>query len=570
MDKNTAIDKKKNKRVLEYVLVWGCLAAVIILIAIWMGVRRIPKVSLEDYITTDLVALDGRTEHSDSNLFRLPKKGEKLVFTVTLPDEAKSIDHPVLCFFNYNSVITIYQNGEEIYAHGQDKLKEGIPTGHTIVRSALADSTEPVTIEFLQQEDNTLSDFTEVYLMPAEYAWLYPVHTIPLQVSLALLIIFAIFSMMVFAFNTVLYRIGASIQGFMLSLFCISITIWALGYTGTLFVITNDDVMAPYLEYTSTYLMPAFFTAYMMTGMGSYGWRKKVCIFLEVMYTGLFLIATMLQVFSPTHDGYLILLNTLYAFFAVGGIFFVFLIFHNRTSAGKVIRVGMIITLALAMIEIAAAAIGRSRNAADSIGLRFTTQAVTPTIVLIFQSALIVDYMSRVYKAYLERKEMDRLEEIAYTDALTGLENRTAFDEKVYHELEEKKGYAIAFIDADGLKAANDRFGHKAGDRLLRQVGDAIRKGCEYSDCRAFRYGGDEFLIIGTDEEGVRNAIARMEEELVREKDSKIESMTASFGIAVHTEETEGSVADVIREADIAMYRQKKEKHKRRKDLAKR
>lgn len=58
-----------------------------------------------------------------------------------------------------------------------------------------------------------------------------------------------------------------------------------------------------------------------------------------------------------------------------------------------------------------------------------------------------------------------------------------------------------------------------------------------------------------------------MEEELERQKDEKFGAMTASFGIAVFTKDSENSVADVIREADIAMYRQKKDKHKRRKDM---
>ena len=434
MDKtgrNESVKQLKKRNILIRILMWGCMITVFFLIARWMGVREIPQVSLDDCITTDLVRLDGSTEHSDSNLFSLPKKGEKLVFTVTLPDQANSIDHPVLCFFNYNSVITIRQDGQEIYAHGQDKMAKGIPTGHTIVRAALTDTySGTITIEFLQQEDNTLSNFADVCLLPAEYAWLYPVRTLSLQISLFLFLAFAIFSMGIFAFNTIIRKRGDSIQGFMLSLFGIAITTWALGYTGTLFVISNNDTVVPYLEYTATYLMPVFFTAYMLTGSASYGWRRKVCVVLEALFLVLFLTATGLQIFSSSHDGYLILLNTLYAGFLIGGLFFAFITFRDRTSAGRIIRIGVILTIILAMMEVAAAALGRAFDASDSTGLKFTTQAITPTIVLIFQTTLMADYMSRVYKAYLQRKEMDRLEEIAYTDALTGLENRAAFDEK--------------------------------------------------------------------------------------------------------------------------------------------
>lgn len=78
MDKtgrNESVKQLKKRNILIRILMWGCLITVFFLIARWMGVREIPQVSLDDCITTDLVRLDGSTEHSDSNLFSLPKKG---------------------------------------------------------------------------------------------------------------------------------------------------------------------------------------------------------------------------------------------------------------------------------------------------------------------------------------------------------------------------------------------------------------------------------------------------------------------------------------------------------------
>src|SRR4029077_11062914 len=93
-----------------------------------------------------------------------------------------------------------------------------------------------------------------------------------------------------------------------------------------------------------------------------------------------------------------------------------------------------------------------------------------------------------------------RLEELASTDALTGLKNRRKFDATIESEWRRATGYAmpisLLMIDADHFKAFNDRFGHQAGDQLLLGVAicitDSVRRA---GDCAA-RYGGEEFAVL--------------------------------------------------------------------------
>lgn len=94
----------------------------------------------------------------------------------------------------------------------------------------------------------------------------------------------------------------------------------------------------------------------------------------------------------------------------------------------------------------------------------------------------------------------DRLEEMATTDALTGLRNRRKFDQLIDMEwrraMRQKTQVALLMIDADHFKAYNDTFGHQAGDQLLVGIAicisDSVRRA---GDCAA-RYGGEEFAVL--------------------------------------------------------------------------
>ena len=94
----------------------------------------------------------------------------------------------------------------------------------------------------------------------------------------------------------------------------------------------------------------------------------------------------------------------------------------------------------------------------------------------------------------------DKLEELATTDALTGLKNRRKFDTEIDAEwrraARQKTPVALLMIDADHFKAYNDTYGHQAGDQVLVGIAicisDSVRRA---GDCTA-RYGGEEFAVL--------------------------------------------------------------------------
>jgi len=161
--------------------------------------------------------------------------------------------------------------------------------------------------------------------------------------------------------------------------------------------------------------------------------------------------------------------------------------------------------------------------------------------------------------------DVTRLTRQAQTDALTGLANRRTLDERLAEELdrarERKAHVAYVLADIDDFKLVNDRYGHKAGDEVLRQVARVFAESVRELDLAA-RYGGEEFALVlpGTQVPGarriverIRSAIAELE---VRTSDGTPLTITASFGIAVFP--TFGSADALLDAADSALYTAKR------------
>ncbi len=158
------------------------------------------------------------------------------------------------------------------------------------------------------------------------------------------------------------------------------------------------------------------------------------------------------------------------------------------------------------------------------------------------------------------------LQQQAIHDALTGLFNRRYLEETTERELaralREDYPVAVVMIDIDHFKQVNDTFGHKAGDELLRALGALLRQHARRSDIIC-RYGGEEFVVL-MPRASCQGAAHRAEEwraafEALRvpyEGDTL--RATLSMGIAILSRQA-SDVDEVLKEADVALYRSKSE-----------
>lgn len=170
---------------------------------------------------------------------------------------------------------------------------------------------------------------------------------------------------------------------------------------------------------------------------------------------------------------------------------------------------------------------------------------------------LLVAYLTTGLRAML-REERER----ALRDPLTGLYNTRAFYRRIEEEIERSRRYGrpftIAYLDLDNFKAYNDSHGHPAGDTLLRTVAGAMCRHARATDMLA-RLGGDEFGILFVESEveaalHAINAIQQAVRDIARRHDARV---TVSVGMAAHSD-LAGSVSELIRHADDAMYKAKK------------
>jgi len=152
---------------------------------------------------------------------------------------------------------------------------------------------------------------------------------------------------------------------------------------------------------------------------------------------------------------------------------------------------------------------------------------------------------------------------LAYHDRLTGLANRSAYED-LLSTVKAKNGMKTAFlmIDLDYFKEVNDELGHQEGDTLLKQVADIIRSAIP-KNALAFRYGGDEFVVIlnsTTTEETekvARNIIAKINEFVEQNKDVKKLGVSASIGISFSPDDGNNKNS-LYAKADVALYEAKK------------
>jgi diguanylate cyclase (GGDEF)-like protein len=138
-------------------------------------------------------------------------------------------------------------------------------------------------------------------------------------------------------------------------------------------------------------------------------------------------------------------------------------------------------------------------------------------------------------RARLERR-FDALRDVALTDPLTGIANRRSLLARAEYEVARhtraRRGFALVMIDLDGFKRLNDRFGHPAGDELLRDVAAALRRAIRAQDTVA-RIGGDEFCVLAPETDGSGTApLARRIAAAVAEAAGGVD-VRASTGIAV-------------------------------------
>ncbi len=151
----------------------------------------------------------------------------------------------------------------------------------------------------------------------------------------------------------------------------------------------------------------------------------------------------------------------------------------------------------------------------------------------------------------------EKLKQLAVTDRLTGLYNRTKLDEVLQEELNRSQRYSQQFglvlMDFDYFKDINDTYGHQVGDEALIEIAKLITGHLRSTD-KAVRWGGEEFIVIylDTDHEEVLKLAEELRQKIERHSFKTVGTRTASLGVTLYQDSD--TINTIIQRADKALY----------------
>lgn len=201
----------------------------------------------------------------------------------------------------------------------------------------------------------------------------------------------------------------------------------------------------------------------------------------------------------------------------------------------------------------------------------FLTDELSPSCAYGFFSmllGLIANALEMARQRYVLDEYNQRLGVLYTHDPLTSLYNRFGLNKKgneVYQRYLSEKGHcAVIFIDVDDMKSINDKYGHEMGDLALKETADIIRKAAAQENAFAMRYGGDEFILIGSMDLA---ETVKKEEHDVTKSDQRPYHLSLSIGQFLVKLEDHYTLDEAIKKADDEMYETKRNRKEKERAL---
>lgn len=195
-------------------------------------------------------------------------------------------------------------------------------------------------------------------------------------------------------------------------------------------------------------------------------------------------------------------------------------------------------------------------------------KVLSVTVTAIYHRNRLVSYIANLHDISTIVSHVDDLTYRVQHDPLTGAVNRAAFYDRLEHAISRAKRkqekIALYFVDLNDFKQVNDRYGHEAGDQLLRNVTQNVLACLRNSDT-VCRYGGDEFIVMIEEVKGdehlhsIYDAIKTAINEPIIVDGGLILHPKASIGIALYPDDAQDPEA-LIKASDMAMYTIKRQK----------
>lgn len=335
-----------------------------------------------------------------------------------------------------------------------------------------------------------------------------------------------------------------------LGFFAVILATWLGNDLRSTVLILSGPMVCTYLSYIALMILPVPFVLY---GRGLFSKKEDksglvlCCLSLVQIAVSVILLVFRIKDFRET-------------LFLVHGILvlvFAWVIYHIIKEIGEV---GFSRKLKINIIGMASCAFAAVVDVISYyVNKHHETQILCALTFLIYISALGIMAMKETYSVLQLGKMAEKYHTMAYKDHMTGLYNRTAYDEMMNDPVVKVSGATIVMFDLNNLKKCNDVYGHEAGDSYIIQSAKIIADAFE-NVATCFRIGGDEFCAIIPEEKvqyckrALENLQKKVDEANVPKREYKIH---IAYGYATFDKKIDKELNDTRSRADAYMYRRK-------------
>ena len=343
---------------------------------------------------------------------------------------------------------------------------------------------------------------------------------------------------------------GHSMEIFTLGVFAVLVSIWSVNDTLILQIVTQSPAIVRLLNYITLIFLPYFILSFIASATNKH--KSPLLPILFAIICVNFILNISLTVSGVSDYFELVKISQIVIVIALAmAAYFVISALRHKQVEKRFLRIFLV---GLCAIMIGAII--------DLMIFRISSNVLQSTSLYARMGSLLFLMLIGLYLIQENRRiqlaNSQALERLAYTDGLTGMKNRLAFNE-VRSSLQKNPHaeYMIIQFDINDLKMVNDLYGHIEGDRHIGAAARIIRDSLhDLGDC--YRVGGDEFIgiITGSDvEQTAHGAIERMERltEEYNTSEKPPVKLDIAYGMAMFTA-SDGDIEKAIRLADQRMY----------------
>ncbi len=458
--------------------------------------------------------------------------------------------NPVIVLESMHQSFTLSVNSEIIYEFGQDKSTIfSSPNGGIwhFIELPYIQAENDIIIEVIPSDDKTSIGIIDIYLAEESEALLFFIYnsgmkllisSIILIIGITLLLTQALISKGLKNNNIILY----------LGLLSTNIAIWLISESNLLQFIIGDTFILGHLPYWSIQLLfiPFIFYVDSMYTPSHKSLSKYFC----VAFILNFLVSTILHMMKISYYYntlwvvHLMMVVTLFYFI----VSIIYESFAKKNIDARVILLQILLLVLTALAEMAVFYFGNNMN---SIG------ASLQTGMLIYLMSCVISSALKLRSIWAESMHTEYLSKIAYTDILTSLLNRHAFerDLEIFKDSEDPSKIIVTF-DLNNLKYFNDNMGHQTGDNYLICFAELAKKHLgEYGNC--YRVGGDEFsaILYNVHFDTLEEKLLLIQEKLKTFDNNNISGV--AVGYAQYEKDDYPNIMDYLHHLDESMFKNK-------------